>query len=129
MSSIAYGSRTAPVTPQIPVPQLRMQQLRAPRLRITPRGRAVLAALIAAPLVAVAWFGLAPAVQAGDTPASVAYTYVSVEPGQSLWQLAGQLAPYDDPREVIADILALNNLPSADVQPGQELAVPAQYAG
>jgi hypothetical protein len=119
MSTLAYGThpygtRTAPV---------------APRLRITPRGRAVLAALIAAPLLVVAWVGFSPAAQAGDTPASVAFSYVSVEPGQSLWQLAERIAPGADPREVVADLLSLNNLASADVQPGQRLAVPAEYAG
>jgi LysM repeat protein len=29
---------------------------------------------------------------------------------------------------VVADILSLNNLESGDVQPGQELAIPAEYA-
>lgn len=119
MSTLAYGThsygmRTAPV---------------APRLRITPRGRAVLAALIAAPLVVAAWVGFSPAAQAGDAPASVSFAYVSVEPGQSLWQLAERIAPGADPREVVADLLSLNNLASADVQPGQRLAVPAEYAG
>jgi Tfp pilus assembly protein FimV len=101
----------------------------APRLRITARGRAVLAALSAVPLLAAAWFGLGvPAAQAGDVPAaSTTYTYVSVEPGQSLWQIAEQLAPQADPRDVIAGIVDLNNLASADVQPGQELAIPASY--
>lgn len=111
LSTVAYGTATA-----------------APRLRITPRGRAVLAAVIAAPLIAAAWFGLgAPAAQAGDVPATVTYTYASVEPGQSLWQLAEQLAPQADPREVVSAIMSLNNLASADVQPGQELAIPASY--
>jgi hypothetical protein len=115
MSTITYGT---------PAPRLH-----TPRLRITPRGRAVLAALIAAPLLASAWFGLgAPAAQAGDTPATNStYTYVSVEPGQSLWQVAEQIAPQADPRDVISAIMTLNNLASADVQPGQELAIPARF--
>ena len=111
MSSIAFGT-----------------QVTAPRLRITPRGRAVLAALIAAPLLAAAWFGLgAPAAQAGGDSIANTYTYVSVEPGQSLWQLAELIAPQADPREVVSGIMTLNNLPSADVQPGQELAIPASF--
>jgi hypothetical protein len=55
------------------------------------------------------------------------FEYVSIAPGQSLWQLAEQVAPQADPREVVADILTLNNLRSGDVQPGQKLAIPAQY--
>ncbi len=65
---------------------------------------------------------------ASQDAAGASLEYVSVAPGQSLWQLAEQVAPRADPREVVADILALNQLASADVQPGQELAIPAQYA-
>jgi hypothetical protein len=118
---------------------------RAPRLRLTPRGRAVFTTLAAAPLVAIAVFiglGGGDAVAGQNTPSvsdattfgsasfdSASFKYVSIAPGQSLWQLAEQVAPSADPREVVADILALNQLRSADVQPGQELAIPLQYAG
>jgi hypothetical protein len=107
--------------------------VRAPRLRLTPRGRAVFTTLAAAPLVAFALFiglGGGDAVAGQNSPASVAvtYEYVSIAPGQSLWQLAEQVAPQADPREVVADILSLNQLRSADVQPGQELAIPLQYS-
>jgi len=44
-----------------------------------------------------------------------------------LWQLAEHIAPSADPREVIADIVNLNQLPSESVQPGQRLALPAEY--
>ena len=103
----------------------------APRLRITPRGRFVLGSLAVIPAVVIALFlGVgAPGAQAGNEVGSDAFTTVSVAPGQSLWQLAEQVAPQADPREVVADILTLNNLDSGDVQPGQELAIPAQYAG
>ncbi len=107
-----------------------------PRLRLTPRGRTVFTTLAAAPLVAIVIFlglggqdavaGLATTGQA-STRDSASFTYVSIAPGQPLWQLAEQVAPQADPREVVADILALNGLRSADVQPGQELAIPQQY--
>ena len=103
----------------------------APRLRLTPRGRAVFGTLAALPVVAIALFlGLgAPGAQASGSPTTgtTTFEYVSVAPGQSLWQLAEQLAPQADPSEVVADILALNNLSSGVVQPGQKLAVPAEY--
>jgi LysM repeat protein len=108
--------------------------VRAPRLRLTPRGRAVFTALAAAPLVALALFiglGGGDAVAGQNAPldaSAVTFEYVSIAPGQSLWQLAEQVAPQADPREVVADILALNQLQSADVQPGQELAIPVQYS-
>jgi hypothetical protein len=99
------------------------------RLRITRRGRAVLATAIALPLV----LGTAAAVLNGggavatDAASSVEFSYVEVEAGQSLWSLAETVAPQADPREVIAAIVRLNGLPSADVQPGERLAIPFEY--
>jgi LysM repeat protein len=97
------------------------------RLRMTARGRAVLLTLVAAPLVVAA---LALSLNAGGataTDSAVALKTVTVSSGESLWQVALTVAPNTDPREVIADIMNLNNLTSADVQPGQQLDIPAQY--
>jgi hypothetical protein len=102
----------------------------APRLRLTSRGRAVLGTLAAIPVIAIALL-VGPNVlgaQATDAPIVNSFQYVSIAPGQSLWQLAEQVAPQADPREVVADILTLNNLSSGDVQPGQKLAIPAAYS-
>jgi hypothetical protein len=101
-----------------------------PHLRITRRGRAVLTLLIAIPLAigatvaGVGAFGAA----AGSQSSTATFQYVTVEPGESLWQVAEAVAPRADPREVVADIVSLNNLSSGDVQPGQRLAIPAQYS-
>ena len=51
---------------------------------------------------------------------------MTVEPGQSLWQLAETIAPTADPRDVIADIVNLNQLQSESLQPGQRLALPVE---
>jgi hypothetical protein len=109
----------------------RATSARAPRLRITARGRRVVATLVAIPLALIAVVIGVNATGAVATQAPVvnSFTYVSVEPGQSLWQVAEQLAPTADPREVVADIVSLNQLPSADVAAGQKLAIPADYAG
>ena len=118
MSAISFGSSYAPV----------------PRLRITRRGRAVVTLLMAIPLaVAASVFGVgalgvgASGAAAGTQGSSASFQYVSVEPGESLWRLAESIAPSTDPREVIADIISLNNLSSGEVQPGQRLAIPAEY--
>ncbi|QHC56956.1 LysM peptidoglycan-binding domain-containing protein [Rathayibacter tanaceti] len=98
-------------------------------LRLTRRGRAVVAILGALPIVAGAFvFGLngGGAVASGD-PAGVEFQYVTVHAGQSLWSLAEELAPHDDPRDVVDDILSLNQLSSAGLEPGQRLAIPARY--
>jgi LysM repeat protein len=59
---------------------------------------------------------------------STGFQYVTVEAGQTLWQLAEDVAPAADPRDVISEIMQLNQLTSADVVAGQELAIPAAYA-
>lgn len=104
---------------------------RAPRtrLRITRRGRAVVATLSALPIVAGAFvFGLngGGAVASGEQ-ADVEFQYVTVRAGESLWSLAEDLAPDSDPRDVVSDILSLNQLPDAGLEPGQRLAIPGQY--
>lgn len=105
----------------------------AVHLRITRRGRVVLAALASLPLlaalVALAVFGANSAVADGaeQSGASQSFDYVTVQAGETLWGLAEEIAPSADPRDVIADIVSLNQLPSSEVQPGQRLAVPNQY--
>ena len=100
-----------------------------PRLHLTKRGRNVFTALAATPLVIAA---LVFALNGGMATASLggsdaAFQYVTVDAGQTLWQVAEGLAPVADPRDVIADIMALNQLQSSDVFAGQELAIPAKY--
>ncbi|CAQ01331.1 MAG: hypothetical protein HDR73_13870 [Clavibacter sp.] len=100
------------------------------RLRITRRGRFVLTALVAAPLALGA--GLVAlnggAAVASKDAAGTTFEYVTVSSGQSLWDLAEEIAPSADPRDVIASVVDLNRLPTSDVAAGQQLAVPAQYA-
>lgn len=100
------------------------------RLRLTTRGRAVFMSLAATPLVVIALF---VALNGGGANASlsgsdVAFQYVTVGSGQTLWQVAQRLAPSADPRDVIADIVKLNQLSTPDVFAGQQLAVPTAYA-
>ncbi|MDF1478980.1 LysM peptidoglycan-binding domain-containing protein [Leifsonia sp. H3M29-4] len=101
-----------------------------PRLRLTKRGRGVLTTLAAAPLVVAAFVF---ALNGGGATASlegsdVAFQYVTVDSGESLWQLAETIAPGADPRDVIERIVQLNQLDSSEVFPGQQLAIPAEFA-
>ena len=101
----------------------------AARLRLTQRGRRVIMTLAATPLVIGA---LVFALNGGMANATLessgaAFQYVTVEAGQSMWQLAGELAPQADPREVIDEVVKLNGLDSSDVYAGQQLAIPAEY--
>ena len=128
MSSAVIGTtaRTAAVRggPGITVPAA------MPRLRLTRRGRRVLTTLAALPLIAAALvFGLNGGMAtATSTSSSTTFRYVTVGAGQSLWQLALEIAPSADPREVISDIVHLNQLSSSDIQAGQRLAVPVRYS-
>ncbi|GDX31264.1 hypothetical protein LBMAG15_01980 [Actinomycetes bacterium] len=63
------------------------------------------------------------------TPGSVsagrpAAAVVVVQPGESLWSIAQQVAPGSDPREVVGRIRDLNGMADAVVTPGQSLVVP-----
>ncbi len=90
----------------------------------------MLSTLVAVPLVVVAMgFALngGPAV-ATASASTTRPEYVTVESGQSLWQIAETIAPGTDPRDVIAAIVRLNQLLSGTVQAGQQLAIPAEYS-
>jgi len=69
------------------------------------------------------------AAQAGSSDAAgdsgpVSSTWV-VQPGETLWVIAERLDPDADPRETVARIVAMNDLPSSSVLVGQELLIPA----
>jgi hypothetical protein len=101
----------------------------APRLRITRRGRAVLMALIATPLVVIAMviaLNGGGAVATGDA-STVELEHATVMPGQTMWELAEEYAPNADPRDFIADVYSLNNL-GGSLQAGQDIAIPAKYS-
>lgn len=103
-------------------------QLRRSHLRMTARGRAVLLTLVATPLVLVA---LVVGINAGAASGSTSGGHlqkVTVVGGETLWSLALQVAPKDDPRDVIANIMSVNQLASATIEPGEQLLIPAQYA-
>ncbi|WP_309714138.1 LysM peptidoglycan-binding domain-containing protein [Pseudolysinimonas sp.] len=102
----------------------------APRLRLSRRGRVVISALAAIPLVIAALvFGLgAGGAVATHGAAGDSLTWVTVDGGQSLWDLAAEIAPTEDPREFAAQVAAFNQLDSTVIQPGQELAIPPQYS-
>lgn len=60
---------------------------------------------------------------AGDG-GSVELDFITVQQGESLWELAGEYAPGSDPRDWIAEIVMINALESIDLTPGQQIALP-----
>lgn len=99
-------------------------------LRLTRRGRVVLIGLpflvLTALLLSLAGFLLSPA-KASDSAGDLTVTptvSVVVQPGSSLWGIAAAAAPERDPRDVVTEIVQLNNLAGGTVVPGQLLFVP-----
>jgi hypothetical protein len=101
----------------------------APRLRLTKRGRVVFTTLASLPVVAaVMFFALNGGGATATSSSGAALEEITLQAGQSLWQLAEDIAPHDDPRDVISDIMAVNQLESGSVQAGQRLLLPSEYS-
>jgi hypothetical protein len=102
------------------------------RVRLTRRGRVVLAALgivTVTAMVTLFWLTVAGGAQAAShgLRGGAAYrgmTRVVVRPGQTLWSIASQSEPAADPRLVIQQIIEANALGGPVIQPGQSLWVP-----
>ena len=98
------------------------------RLRLTRRGRVVFTGLAALPVIlwaVVMVLGAGDAAaQSGSASSAVSFEYVTVDRGDSLWGIAESIAPDADPRVIIDEIIRLNGLDGATVEPGQRLALP-----
>ena len=108
------------------------QRVKQAPLRLTRRGRFVFIGvpliLLAALILTLSGFLNAPA-KAAESAAGLALTptvTVTVQPGESLWAIAEAVAPERDPRDVVTDIIQLNNLEAARVVPGQALFIPSK---
>ncbi|HVQ89202.1 MAG TPA: LysM peptidoglycan-binding domain-containing protein [Actinomycetes bacterium] len=97
--------------------------------RLTFRGRLVLVALLV--MVGFGVFSVgqiashALAVDSSSPASSVPTDSWVVQPGETLWQIAESVAPGVDPRDTVARIVELNDLPNSSVAAGQSLLVPA----
>ncbi|MCC9206203.1 LysM peptidoglycan-binding domain-containing protein [Arthrobacter sp. zg-Y769] len=125
------GSARA-VAPAVVTPARSLTPSSAPSesvpLRLTRRGRLVLVGaplmIAAAVLLAFIGFFTAPAMASVDSAEQTRTIQVSVSSGDSLWSLATEFAPEQDPRTVVADIVELNNLADATVPAGSQLYIP-----
>ena len=102
------------------------------RLRMTARGRRLVVGIVSLPLAAAVFVGVlaggeALASRSASAPAGE-FTTVVVEPGDSLWSIALDVAPGADPRDVIDEIVRLNALGSSSVAAGQRIAIPSDIA-
>jgi hypothetical protein len=125
---------TAPLDPpalapsQTPRPRATRPETANPPLRLTRRGRVVVAVAAALVLAALSLV-IASAAQATNHPVSSrgaqqGLAQVTVHPGQSLWSVAESADPAADTRVVIQQIIELNGLTGNVVFAGQRLWVP-----
>ncbi len=122
MSTIALADIQRPAAPAVRT-----------RLRLTRRGRIVFTTLAAIPLLIVVALGVLNGGQAsaGDASAGeprTTFETVTIQPGETLWQLAEETAPNADPRDFVQDVVSLNALDSSALQAGEQIAIPAQYS-
>lgn len=97
----------------------------APRaVRLTRRGRIVIVLVLlgAALAVTTALGGWAAAGLTGGTPEPV--RVIEVAPGDTLYDIAADLAQPGEIRAMVHRIQELNSLPGAQIEEGQKLAVP-----
>lgn len=102
------------------------------RLRLTVRGRRLLAGVAALPAVvavsiAVVSGGGALASSEAGAPVGT-FPTVTVMAGESLWTIAEEVAPQADPRDVVDAIIRLNALGSSPLAAGQTLSIPVEYS-
>ena len=92
-------------------------------VRLTRRGVVVVGAgvaVLAAALLGVARLS-APVAAGAGAPAAHGPATVAVRAGDTLWSIAGRVAPSRDPRAEVADLQRLNHLASTRLVPGQVL--------
>jgi hypothetical protein len=98
-------------------------QFEARPVRLTRRGVIVAAlgvALAGGLLLLTAYLSAGSAVA---PPPVAPGAVVTVQPGDTLWSIAGQVAPGRDPRRVVEQIRRSNHLDSVSLTPGQTLKV------
>ena len=117
---------TLSISPAFTAGRARTPRLaRGTTVRLTQRGRVVLVLtfLLAALVVSVALGGWATATREAGTPEPV--RVVEVQPGDTLYGIAGRLAEPGEVREMVLHIQQLNSLSGGGLQVGQKLAIPA----
>ncbi len=133
---VREGERAVPARGHAPQRPQKPRQAQKPQrgqrsqhrpLRLTRRGHLVVRAggLLLATVAVIAGVLLInrPA-EAGSQVHPVSHSYRTVLPGETLWGIAGEIAPGADRGDTIADIMKLNALTDPAVAAGQRIALP-----
>jgi hypothetical protein len=119
----APGSAVTRPGPSVPGARRAATRPSAVRLRLTRRARRLAVVLALAVGVALgSWLG--PWLGGGSALQLAGGSSVVVQPGDTLWSIAGDLGGEGDVRALIDEIQELNGLSGADVVPGQVLQLP-----
>ena len=92
----------------------------------TPAARKFFRTAVVVAIATTSIFGFVNTAAANSQTSSSAakFEYVTVSAGQTLWDLAEQIAPNTDLQDWMQDVVNLNGLTSTDLKPGQRLALP-----
>lgn len=97
-------------------------------LQLTRRGRLVFIGmpvmLIAAAILTLIGLFTSPVLAGSVAPSSVDAVKVTVMEGDSMWSIAQQVSPGQDPRATIEQIQELNSINGKSLRVGQEIFVP-----
>ncbi|WP_158564381.1 LysM peptidoglycan-binding domain-containing protein [Jiangella anatolica] len=119
-----HVARRRPTGRPTPVPCVGSAEPSLHGSRLTRRGRVVVGLAWLLLIVAGALAFVRP--WDGSTGSAGTVTTVEVRGGDTLWELATDVAPTADPRETVAAIMDLNGLSSAgDIRPGDVLEIPS----
>lgn len=103
------------------VPRVVTRPACAPRQHLPVRWLVAIAGVACAAVV-----GLGALASTGESSVPQRTSVVRVEPGESLWDLAGRVAPGSDASAVVDRIRELNGGLGGGVTPGQPLTVPTE---
>ena len=94
-------------------------------VRLTRRGRAVVVLVTMALLLVAFSIGQVSLRAATNTEPAMPTRQVTVHAGDTLWTIAGEVAPDADRRDVMEQLRRLNDLDGTGLIAGQALVVPA----
>ena len=102
-----------------------MFEQKGKKMSQTPAARKFFRSAVIVAFAATSVFGFVSTAAANNSASNPAdFEYVTIEAGQTLWDLAEQVAPGTNPQDWMQDVVNLNGLTSTDLKPGQRLALP-----
>jgi LysM repeat protein len=115
---------TVTINARIKAPASTATGTRPAPLRLTRRGRLVVTVLLLGLTLVLFTVFSGYSAATGDAGEQVPSRTVVVGEGDTLWEIASEVAEPGETREVVHQIQQLNSLPGPELVEGQELAVP-----